>query len=110
MSLDTIYVSYAGNKGSEPGEVMARFFHGDKFYFGNTDNIYIEQDKKERGNKMEYLQEAVKGMEKDVLEAAYKDALQRAKDGRQIGNSEYAEKQEAWARIISNEILKRLVE
>jgi len=57
---------------------------------------------------MNHLKLAVSTMEKEALELAFKDAKRRASDGRELNNLDYAERQEAIAAIISNELLDRL--
>jgi flavin-binding protein dodecin len=57
---------------------------------------------------MEHLKGAIKGMSREGLEAAFADAMKRAADGREINNLPYVEKQEALAKIISDEILERI--
>jgi hypothetical protein len=56
---------------------------------------------------LEHLKQAVKGMNEEALDQAFRDAMTRAIDGKEINNLPYVERQEAIARIISDEILQR---
>jgi hypothetical protein len=58
---------------------------------------------------MDHLIKAVKTMSREGLEAAFADAMQRAKDGREINNERYAARQETIAKILSDEILERIL-
>jgi hypothetical protein len=64
------------------------------------------KQQRERCN-MEHLKQAVKGMNEEALDQAFRDAMTRAIDGKEINNLSYVERQEAIAQIISDEILQR---
>jgi hypothetical protein len=58
---------------------------------------------------LDHIKTAVSTMDDEALEVAFKDAMKRASDGREINNEPYVERQEAIAKIISDEILNRLL-